>query len=137
MEDMPKVAGTMSNKDSSTPVTYPWPHGVVPYVIHDSIAKDSAKNQALLDGMNIIMKKTANCIQFVPRNNHLNYTHFTGDISGDVGMKHGALAVNIGDGCGTAGIVMHELLHALGFWHEHSRQDRDEYVNIHYGNIIY
>ena len=32
--------------------------------------------------------------------------------------------------------MIHEFLHTLGFHHEHNRFDRDDYVQIHYENII-
>ncbi|XP_075215362.1 low choriolytic enzyme-like, partial [Lycorma delicatula] len=37
--------------------------------------------------------------------------------------------------CQRTGTIQHELLHALGFWHEHTRYDRDKYVNIIWGNV--
>lgn len=32
-------------------------------------------------------------------------------------------------------MVLHELGHLVGFFHEHSRPDRDESIRIHYQNI--
>jgi len=38
-------------------------------------------------------------------------------------------------GCITRGIAMHEMLHSIGFYHEQSREDRDDYVTVNWDNI--
>ena len=50
-------------------------------------------------------------------------------------MIGGKQRINIGNGCEYKGIVQHEIFHALGRIHEHSRPDRDLYVRINKENI--
>lgn len=37
---------------------------------------------------------------------------------------------------GTEGRALHELLHALGIFHEQSRADRDKFITVHLDNVI-
>jgi len=52
-----------------------------------------------------------------------------------IGRQGGAQSLSIGTSCETVGIVEHEIMHALGFYHEHSRPDRDDHVIIIDSNI--
>ena len=45
--------------------------------------------------------------------------------------------VSLGASCkNTKGTIMHELMHVLGFRHEHNRPDRDRHVTIYWDNVI-
>ena len=45
------------------------------------------------------------------------------------------LSLDEDENCVTSAIIEHEILHALGLIHEHTREDRDSYVEIKYDNI--
>lgn len=43
--------------------------------------------------------------------------------------------LSMGDGCRVIGVVLHELMHAVGFFHMHSRSDRDQYLKVNWNHI--
>lgn len=52
-----------------------------------------------------------------------------------VGDQQNGQILSLGTGCDHKAVIEHELLHALGFYHEQSRTDRDDYVNIHLDQV--
>ena len=51
------------------------------------------------------------------------------------GKSGGKQPLSLGNGCTTKGVVIHELLHALGMMHEHCRADRDQFIKINFKNV--
>lgn len=51
-----------------------------------------------------------------------------------LGRIGGRQEIHITEGCGQGGVV-HEILHAAGFYHEQSRGDRDDFVTIAFNEI--
>ncbi|CAN8021706.1 unnamed protein product, partial [Ixodes persulcatus] len=70
---------------------------------------------------------------------NLWYINFRTDSQGcwsQVGMETlGAQDLNLGPGCEFTQVVIHELGHAVGFFHEQSRSDRDSSVLILWENV--
>ena len=56
-----------------------------------------------------------------------------------VGRIGGRQTISVGNADGSIicrhGNIVHEIAHSVGFFHEHSRPDRDDYVNVHWGNV--
>ncbi|KAF7489415.1 Tolloid-like protein 1 [Sarcoptes scabiei] len=114
-----------------------WDYGVIPYEIESNFSGD---HRALFKQA---MKHWENytCVKFVERTiEHPNYIIFTERPCGCcsyVGKRgNGPQAISIGKNCDKFGIVVHELGHVVGFWHEHTRPDRDENVQIVTENIM-
>ncbi|KAM5129364.1 embryonic protein UVS.2-like [Mantella aurantiaca] len=76
--------------------------------------------------------ETLTCVRFVPRTVESNYLNIVpgAGCSSFVGRNGGGQTVSLGGGCIFRGTIQHELNHALGFYHEHMRSDRDSYVDI-------
>ncbi|XP_057379761.1 hatching enzyme 1.2-like isoform X1 [Daphnia carinata] len=116
-----------------------WPNKVIPYVIATTFTAE--QRNIIAFAMSTYHNKT--CIRFVPRTTETNYISIFKSGQGCwsyVGMiNNGAQGVSLDDGCVVSwapGVVMHELMHTAGFWHEHMRPDRDTYVSINLNNVL-
>ncbi|XP_077419541.1 high choriolytic enzyme 1-like [Vanacampus margaritifer] len=83
--------------------------------------------------------KHTTCIRFVKKTekdtNFISFISDTGCWSYLGRQVHGQKISLQQNGCVFKGIVQHEVLHALGFHHEHVRSDRDANVIINFQNI--
>lgn len=112
-----------------------WPNGRVPYTIDTALPNQNRVTAAVAH-----WQQNTN-ISFVLRTaaiagQHPNWVHFrpaTGCWS-YVGMRGGKQDIGLAGGCGT-GSTIHEICHAVGVWHEMSREDRDQHVSIQWQNI--
>ncbi|XP_017774281.1 PREDICTED: tolloid-like protein 1 [Nicrophorus vespilloides] len=115
-----------------------WDYGVIPYEID---ANFSGPHKALFKQA-MRHWESFTCVKFVERSplDHPNYILFTERPCGCcsfVGKRgNGPQAISIGKNCDKFGIVVHELGHVVGFWHEHTRPDRDRHVVINRENIM-
>jgi len=125
-----------NNRNAAISPSLRWPNASVPYEISPAFNQDHrARIAAAMNEFHMY-----SCIRFVPRT--ASDTDYVNIIDGThcysyVGRIGGAqdLSLNINSGCVQHGTIVHEMMHALGFEHEHQRPDRDEFVTINYENI--
>ncbi|XP_071040578.1 astacin-like metalloprotease toxin 5 [Parasteatoda tepidariorum] len=110
-----------------------WPGGIIPYVLDPGV--DKIMKFLLTRAFNHYKKFT--CIQFKPREEETDYIRiFPGKgCFAQVGKSGGSQPVSLGDNCAFEGVVIHELGHAIGFYHEQNRSDRDDFIKIYWENI--
>ncbi|KZC10613.1 PREDICTED: zinc metalloproteinase nas-13-like [Dufourea novaeangliae] len=115
-----------------------WPRGVVPYMISPYFNEKQRK--LIFEAIDDYHRYT--CIKFKPYTGEENdYIRITAGETGcwsSVGRVGGRQDVNLQvPGCVVKkGTVIHELMHVIGFLHEQSRYERDEFVRIQWNNIL-
>ncbi|CAG8459623.1 6954_t:CDS:1 [Funneliformis mosseae] len=102
-----------------------WPGGIVPYQPNENHPFWSV----ILKAINEMNNKTV--VKFIEKTVQPDYVYFTSENSGNwsitVGKAGGPHQVNIDKNVRS----LHELGHVIGLVHEHQRQDRDNYIEVH------
>ncbi|TFJ98917.1 F-box only protein 48 [Platysternon megacephalum] len=108
----------------------------IPYIISYKYDKPSVKiiKEAFADFARFT------CIKFVPysyQRDFISIMPMSGCFS-SVGRTGGMQVVSLAPAClrRGKGVTLHELMHVVGFWHEHSRADRDKYIRISWNEIL-
>ncbi len=119
--------------------SYVWPKGYIPVDMEDSITTMGFEDPVIqaIEQLNRLTR-----LRFKPRTNEKDYIFinymtvnemgFSGGNSW-VGRQGGRQDLNLSSS--SVSLIMHELLHAVGFYHEQSRPDRDNYIEILWNNI--
>ncbi|KRY43511.1 Zinc metalloproteinase nas-6 [Trichinella spiralis] len=111
-----------------------WKDGIVPYEI--SAIFTTVQRKKITNAMKMI--EANSCVRFVPRTIEPDYLVINNDHGcfSMVGRMQGRQVVSLGSGCLFNEVIVHELMHVLGFWHEQSRTDRDDFIIIRAENVI-
>lgn len=120
-------------------VKFLWPGGIIPYTLHSNMttaasatAEDAARTLTEMTNLSVIPRTDeANFVEFKLKENDFEAC------SSRVGMKQsrGSQTIKVDPACSESTLI-HEILHAAGFWHEQSRPDRDQYVEILRDNVF-
>lgn len=126
-------------------------HFIIPVTLMEDDAEEGPNNltpsQAddIFDKLEAMATKLGNIIKFVRYDGvdpkppyYVRIGNFGGGCWSYVGripLEFQPQQLNIGNGCLFTDTVEHEMMHALGFFHEHARPDRDDHVTIHWDNI--
>ncbi|XP_048582546.1 uncharacterized protein LOC5516638 isoform X2 [Nematostella vectensis] len=114
-----------------------WTNKIIPYQFESGFPNDL--RPTILEAMEEYHKKT--CLRFKERTDERYFLRFVNkkgcwsSVGRSYWVEDVGQEVSLGSGCNDKKIIMHELMHAIGFWHEQSRPDRNKYVEVLWENI--
>jgi len=113
-----------------------WVGGRVPYLIKINDFPPDFRDDIQL-AMDAIEQNTT--LEFISRTDEQDHIQFIkrnkGIGSSPVGRQGGRQRIRLNPENARVGNIIHEIMHSLGFYHLHSRADRDQYICIDFDNI--
>lgn len=109
------------------------------YKFDKTIENNRDLTGAILQAMKTV-EQLVPCVTFLTHTNgQRDYILFRSKsddgCASSIGHKGGEQVIRMGPMCNSTHIILKELCHALGLWHEQSRPDRDEYLSVVATNI--
>ncbi|XP_066839510.1 astacin-like metalloendopeptidase [Anser cygnoides] len=108
----------------------------IPYMLSERF--DPSSTRVLEEALGDLARLT--CVRFVPRAHQRDFVVIApmGGCFSSVGRAGGPQLLSLAPPClqGGKGVALHELLHAVGFGHEHSRPDRDAFISIAWSHVL-
>uniref|UniRef100_A0A673ADS4 Metalloendopeptidase n=1 Tax=Sphaeramia orbicularis TaxID=375764 RepID=A0A673ADS4_9TELE len=125
------LLGSIWIKDDRSLVIRTWPTLNIAYIISSELAD---RTNEILKALGIV--SSISCVAFHKRTTEDNYLNFqkSKGCASYVGFNGGNQRVFLGPSC-RMGNIVHEIFHALGTTHEHTRKDRDKYITVLSQNI--
>lgn len=111
-----------------------WPKGIIPYEVDDALPDKKRVSNAIAHWESKTPFKFEERDPANPA--HKNYLRFEAHDGcwSQVGMRGGEQVISLHADC-SLGAAIHEIGHAIGLWHEQSREDRSKYIRIRWENI--
>jgi astacin len=115
-----------------------WPNATVSYVLDSGLS--AAVRERFLEA--VAQWEADTPLRFVPPTSETSYVRVrqSSEDSGScvafasVGRATGETTISLEPSC-PLDVVIHEMGHTVGLWHEQQRQDRDRYIELLYSNL--